>query len=100
MNLDFIKKKDDYLSIELLDHEIIPHAIEHLKMLYPYLLKLTYPSLINEKAIVDRSIDKMKSLQTIDLYKDFYQDVSGQPLDEEKEKIMRDVLGGINNEAA
>lgn len=100
MNLDFIKKKDDYLSIELLDHEIIPHAIEHLKMLYPYLLKLTYPSLINEKAIVDRSIDKMKSLQTIDLYKDFYQNVSGQPLDEEKEKIMRDVLGGINNEAA
>ena len=43
MKDDFIERKDDLISLELLDHKIVPHAIDHLRALYPHILQISYP---------------------------------------------------------
>ena len=91
MNPDYILKKDDFLSFELKDTSIIPHAIDHLRVLYPYLLQITYAHLKKEHQSVSISKDvKQEDLPT--LFSKFYSDMKNMELNEEQFKVVSELL--------
>lgn len=91
MNPDFISKKDDYLSFELKDTTIIPHAIDHLRVLYPYLLQITYAHLKKEHHSVSIS-KEVKQEDLPSLFSKFYLDMKNIDLNEEQFKVISELL--------
>lgn len=93
MQEDFIDKKDDFLAFELLDENIVPHAIEQLRVLYPYLLQITYQFLMkNNQHNTTRSYQTIEQMDTLSLFQQFYQDVKNQQLNPSQLEIVQSLL--------
>lgn len=93
MDVNFIEKKDDYLSFELLDQKIIPHAIEQLRILYPHLLQLTYQYLMQDaKQSTFRSMQSIEQMDTLSLFQQFYHDVKNQELSNLAKNVVQELL--------
>lgn len=93
MNPHFIEKKDDYLSFELLDEQIVPHAIEQLRTLYPNLLQITYQYLMKESQQTSfKPIQSIEKMDTFALFQQFYHDVKNQDLKEASKEVVKDLL--------
>ena len=96
MNPDFISKKDDFLSFELKDTTLIPHAIDQLRVLYPYLLQITYAHLKKEHQSVSVSRDiKQEDLPT--LFSHFYKEMKNMDLNDEQIKIVNELLAEVGD---
>ena len=91
MNPDFIGKKDDFLSFELKNTTLIPHAIDHLRVLYPHLLQITYAHLRKEHSHVMMAKD-VKQEDLPSLFSKFYLDMKNMELNEEQFKIVTELL--------
>lgn len=100
MNEKYIEKKDDLMSLQLLDKQIVPHAIEHLRVLYPHLLQISYPYFLNNNKIVKNNISHIETMETSQLFNQFYEYITNDKLDEQLEKIIERSIaeGGENNE--
>lgn len=100
MDENFIEKKDDLISLQLLDKQIVPHAIDHLRVIYPHLLQISYPYLLNEQQIIDHHISHIETMEIPKLFKKFYQYITNDELDERLEKTVTQLLdeGCENNE--
>jgi len=92
MKEDFIDKKDDLISLQLLDKQIVPHAIEHLRELYPHLLQISYPYFLQNNQIIKGHITHVETMEIPELFHKFYQYVMNEQLDEELEKIIIEQL--------
>lgn len=92
MNPDYIEKKDDFLSFELDETTLIPHAIEQLRVLYPNLLQITYPKLIQQSQTISHSIEAIETMDQYELFKKFYHDMKGTSLDPKQETIIQELL--------
>ena len=93
MDVNFIEKKDDYLSFELLDQKIIPHAIEQLRVLYPHLLQLTYQYLMKDaKQSAFRPMQSIEQMDTLSLFQQFYHDVKNQELSNLAKDVVQELL--------
>ena len=93
MDVNYNKKKDDYLSFELLDQKIIPHAIEQLRVLYPHLLQLTYQYLMQDaKQSTFRSMQSIEQMDTLSLFQQFYHDVKNQELSNLAKNVVQELL--------
>nr|WP_275068644.1 exonuclease SbcCD subunit D C-terminal domain-containing protein [Massilimicrobiota timonensis] len=93
MDVNFIEKKDDYLSFELLDQKIIPHAIEQLRILYPHLLQLTYQYLMQDaKQSTFRPMQSIEQMDTLSLFQQFYHDVKNQELSNLAKDVVQELL--------
>lgn len=93
MQEDFIDQKNDFLSFELLDENIIPHAIEQLRVLYPYLLQITYQFLIqNHQQRTIHSYQTIEQMDTLSLFEQFYQDVKALQLNPSQLEIVQSLL--------
>ena len=92
MNPDYIEKKDDFLSFELDETTLIPHAIEQLRVLYPNLLQITYPKLIQQSQTISHSIESIETMDQYELFKKFYHDMKGTSLDPKQETIIQELL--------
>ena len=91
MNPEFINKKDDFLSFELKNTTLIPHAIDHLRVLYPHLLQITYEHLKKDHQSVSMAKDvKQEDLPT--LFSKFYSDMKNMELNEHQFKIVSELL--------
>lgn len=100
MKENFIDKKDDLLSLELLDHKIIPHAIDHLRALYPNILQISYPYFMRNNNIIKGNISSVETMDTTELFEKFYQHIMDEELDDESRKTIHQLLeeAGENNE--
>lgn len=93
MDVNFIEKKGDYLSFELLDQKIIPHAIEQLRVLYPHLLQLTYQYLMKDaKQSAFRPMQSIEQMDTLSLFQQFYHDVKNQELSNLAKDVVQELL--------
>ncbi|MCD7809048.1 MAG: exonuclease SbcCD subunit D [Erysipelotrichaceae bacterium] len=91
MDTDFIDKKDDFLSFELTDETIIPHAIDRLRILYPYLLQITYTHLLNQQ-VSAKQITNFEKKDQLSLFKTFYEDVKGIALSTKQIEVVQQLL--------
>ena len=98
---NYQEHQNDLIAVELTDTSIIPHAIEHLRMLYPHILQLTYPALMGNEVNDLHHMDQLRHTSLVELYEDFYQQSTGTSIDEASLKIIQDLLeGGENHEAS
>lgn len=89
MKEDYIDKKDDLLSLQLLDHKIVPHAIDHLRAIYPNILQISYPFFLKNNNIIKGDISSVETMEIPELYKKFYTYMTN-------EEIEKDSLETIN----
>lgn len=87
LKVDYLLKKNDLYAFDLLDHQIIPHAIDSLRSLYPNLLQIRYPFFLKETNTASKSRTHILEQKTLpELFSIFYQETKGETLDEDSQK--------------
>ncbi len=96
MDQNTIQNKNDILSFELTDQQLIPHAIEQLRVLYPHLLQITYSFNKNETTTLS-SLHHIENIQPDELFVRFYKDVKNCDMNEEQIKIIQDLFNEVGD---
>ncbi|MGN1181689.1 MAG: exonuclease SbcCD subunit D, partial [Faecalibacillus sp.] len=91
--MDYPDNHDDFVSVELLDKQIIGHAFERLKNKYPDLLQITY-SLLDDLSSSKQTTASMNvEKQTpIELFIEFYEKMKGEKPQKEDIDIIEKLL--------
>lgn len=90
----------DYVSLELLDNQIIGHAFDRLKEKYPNLLQLTYKKLDNKiKTNTSSSLD-IETNNPIDIIKEFYEKMKGEEMDNDSIELISKLIEEVDNDDA
>lgn len=98
MNESNIKNKDDYLSLELQNNTLIPHAIDQLRTIYPHILQITYTYLLNQKSRQSiHTIESLQNMNTPDLFAEFYKDMKNIELTTKQKEIVNDLLEKVGD---
>jgi exonuclease SbcD len=87
---------DDYMLVRLTDQKAILDAIGKLRQVYPNVLHLERPGLQAGQSAELKGGDHLQRKE-IDLYKDFYEEVTGNELMEGGEKIFHDVMESLRH---
>ena len=91
--LDYPKNEQDFVSVELKDHQIIGHAFDRLKEKYPELLQVTYSALTNMTASHQTTASSSFEKQTpVELFSEFYEKMKGEKPDEEDIAVIASLL--------
>lgn len=91
--LDAPGNEQDFVSVELKDHQIIGHAFERLKEKYPQLLQITYSSLSHITASQQTTASQFFEKQTpIELFSEFYEKMKGEEPDEKDVEVIASLL--------
>lgn len=98
MNPDFISNKEDYLAFELSDSSLVPHAIEQLRIMYPYLLQLTYSFITKANTQTNFYHESIEKMDTLSLFSKFYQDMKNQELTETQKQYIQKILEQVGEE--
>ncbi len=84
---------DDYIFVELLDKDVVYDCISRLRQTFKNIIGVKMVNhLSNDNNI---TINKIKTKDLYTLFNQFYNDVSGQNLDLEKQKIVSEILSTI-----
>ena len=75
--------RNDYLRITLTDEEDIPNAVNNLRTVYPYIMRLDYD---NRRTRTESHVDGAEQVERkrpLTLFEEFYESQNGQPMSEE-----------------
>lgn len=97
MDPQWIINKEDYLSFELEDSTLIPHAIDQLRIIYPNLLQITYSYLMNQNANITH-VQSIEHMNTKELFGQFYKEMKKMELNDEQEKIIEELLDKVGED--
>lgn len=93
MQPDFILEKDNFLAFELTDSTLIPHAIDQLRVLYPYLLQITYTYFMNQQSQLNhQTIKAIEQMDTPSLFSRFYEEVKQTQLNDKQKEVIAQLL--------
>lgn len=93
MQPDFILEKDNFLAFELTDSTLIPHAIDQLRVLYPYLLQITYTYFMNQQSQLNhQTIKAIEQMNTPSLFSHFYEEVKQTQLNDKQKEVIAQLL--------
>ncbi len=86
--------KDDYLLISLTDKHAILDPMNKLRQVYPNILHLERPGLMsqNTQKLTNRDVLNKSKLS---MFEDFYQQVQGDDLTEDQQKIMTSLIDDL-----
>lgn len=98
MKDDFIERKDDLISLELLDHKIVPHAIDHLRALYPHILQISYPYFLQNNNMIKGNVTNVETMDVSELFHKFYKYITDEELDEESQKTIYELLDKVGED--
>ncbi|GIU06951.1 exonuclease SbcCD subunit D [Shewanella morhuae] len=90
-------KREDYLMVRLLDKHAILDAMGKLRAVYPNVLHLERTGLMAGQQQVALSRDHIKKGE-MDMFCDFFSQVSGEPLTQAQQTVMDDLLTKLHNE--
>jgi exonuclease SbcD len=84
---------DDYLLVRLSDKHAILDPMGKLRSVYPNVLHLEKPGMLETKA----TQLKQESLKQgeLDMFKDFYSQIAGQEMSEEQDKLVCELINGL-----
>jgi exonuclease SbcD len=86
--------KEDYISFALEDAMMIPNAIDQLRQMYPNVLQITYPHMLQQSNDVKtKASTEFESLTVDTLFKEFYNNMTGEELSEDLTKIVQKMIG-------
>ena len=87
----------DYLLVRLTDKHAILNAMAKLREVYPNVLHLEKPGMMegNEKQQVQR---EMLKASEFDMFRDFFKQVSGSDLTPDQDEALKDVINGLSRD--
>jgi len=88
------QSRHDYLKVSLLDRDAILDAMGQLRAVYPNVLHLEWSGLEVDGALEVERGDPRKR-DDAELFAAFYQQVCGQPLEQEQAELFRDVADAL-----
>lgn len=89
---------DAYLHITLTDEEEIPNAVGRLRVIYPYLMKLTYDNTRSRARNMLTPGEAAPERSPLSLFGDFYQLQNGRPMSEEQTAYITTLLEQLKEE--
>lgn len=92
------EKDDDYIFANITTNDKILNAAERLRCVYPNLLGLAFVDQKKDKQLLLKGISNIKNKSALELFCDFYQEMSEQPLSEEEKTIITSILNAIVEE--
>ena len=87
-------KRDDYLLVRLTDRHAILDPMNKLRAVYPNVLQLEKPGML-EVGEQQMNRDKLKRGE-LEMFRDFFSQVSGQELSAEQDEAIRQTITEIN----
>ena len=92
--------KNDYLSVILTDENDVIDAMAKLRVIYPYIMKLSYDNSRTRQNMLLDQVENAENLPPIELFSNLYQLQNNKPLTSEQknfvEKLIEDIWGGEN----
>ena len=89
--------RDDYLLVRLTDSHAILDVMSKLREVYPNVLHLERPGLMARSASLQAGRERLKKGE-LAMFEDFFNQVSGEDLSEEQQKIVADTLDALHRE--
>lgn len=98
---EYPANNNDFIAVELNDTLLVPNAIDYLRTKFSNVLQITYPQLIANQSGSNTKADiGFEKLDSVELFEQFYQKITGIELSEESKLIVSDILlGGDKNVA-
>lgn len=87
--------RNDYLRIKLTDEEDIPNAVNNLRTVYPYIMRLDYD---NRRTRTESHVDGAEQVERkrpLTLFEEFYESQNGQPMSEEQRSFAKQLMERI-----
>ena len=84
---------DDYISAVITDEDYVMDAIGKLRSVYKNILRLEYDNKrTSSYTNIDSNIQEVENISEIDLFSDFYKMQNNIEIDDNKKKIMLDII--------
>ncbi|WP_302610518.1 exonuclease SbcCD subunit D [uncultured Mitsuokella sp.] len=90
---------EDYIEVELTDTGIILDVFNKLKAIYPNLMHVLYPNLQHEGTMREQNGQAVLKLTEETLFAHYYEDMTGEKLDEGQQELVHGCLQEIYREA-
>ena len=87
--------RNDYQRITLTDEEDIPNAVNNLRTVYPYIMRLDYD---NRRTRTESHVDGAEQVERkrpLTLFEEFYESQNGQPMSEEQRSFAKQLMERI-----
>ena len=87
--------RNDYLRITLTDEEDIPNAVNNLRTVYPYIMRLDYD---NRRTRTESHVDGAEQVERkrpLTLFEEFYESQNGQPMSKEQRSFAKQLMERI-----
>ena len=91
---------ESYLHIILTDEEDVPEALGRMRLVYPYIMKLTYDNTRtrDQQNPLDQRVDARKT--PLELFRQLYEAQNNQPMTEQQDEFLARLIGAIWEEEA
>ncbi len=93
-----LEDTNDYICATLTDKDDIYDAMGKIRSIYPNAMKIIIEKNEMDKRKENIGANGIKNKSPLELYKDFYEMVTGEELENEKEEIMKDVIEKASEE--
>lgn len=87
--------QEDYTHITLTDEEDIPDAVGKLRAIYHHLMKLDYDNLRTRNNAKIYGTSDVESKSPLKLFSEFYELQNNQPMTDEQDEFVRDLIENI-----
>jgi exonuclease SbcD len=88
-------KLDDYVYVKLTDENDVPDAALKLRGIYPNLMMLDYDNERTRNQRITVGDTKVEQRTPMELFGEFFTDMTKRELNEEESKFVRDIIEGI-----
>ncbi|MEH6550744.1 MAG: exonuclease SbcCD subunit D [Pseudomonadales bacterium] len=87
---------DDYLLVRLLDTHAILDPMGKLRAVYPNVLHLEKPGLMDARGVVEPSSERLKKGE-LSMFTDFFSQVRGEDLDDAQRGVITEIIDAIHS---
>ena len=87
--------RNDYLRITLTDEEDIPNAVNNLRTVYPYIMRLDYDNRRTRTESHVGGAEQVERKRPLTLFEEFYESQNGQPMSEEQRSFAKQLMERI-----
>ncbi|MFG6667111.1 exonuclease SbcCD subunit D [Halomonas sp. HNIBRBA4712] len=94
-----IERRDDYLLVRLTDRHAILDPMSKLRAHYPNVLHLEKPGMLEARGAQQLDREKL-GFSALEMFSDFFEQTSGEALDEEQKEIVRELIRELDRAEA
>lgn len=91
---DIVDKVDrkDYIHATLTDENVLFEPMKAMKAVYPNVMQLSFLRDNKKENAIETACTQMEHKSPMELFEEFYEEVMEMPLDQQKKKLMEDVI--------